>query len=130
MRLLLPLLAFLVLSPAHAKTVFCKVEKSDLGAPTYVTWDDTTKVAKISYPVDGTLVGKLTLISRGGSGNEAVNLSFTSVPKPWDDSEWEFIVHEPFKGKFVVLGAGYKIVGGVKYLNSWRGLYDAKCDSL
>lgn len=130
MRSLLPLLALFALFPAHAKTVFCSVETSDLGAPTYVTWDDTTKIAKISYPVDGTLVGKLTLVSRGGSGNDAVNLSFTDIPLPWKDSEWEFIVHEPIDGKFVVLGVGYKVIDGIKHMNSWRGLYDAQCHSL
>lgn len=131
MRSLLPLLALLALPQAHAKTVFCKVDQSNSGmAPTYVTWDNTTKVAKVSYPVEGTLVGRLTLTSQGGSGNESVNLSFTNIPKPWHDSEWEFIVHEPFKGDFVVIGVGYKVVDGVKYLNSSRGLYDAKCHSL
>ena len=129
MRVLLLILAFMCASTAHARTVFCDIEDR-LGAPEFVTWNDETNVAKISLPVEGVLVGEVTLRFKSGSGNDGVNISFLDIPAPWKDGEWEYLVHEPVKGEFVVFGVGYKFIEGRRHLSSLRGTYSAQCHVL
>lgn len=123
-------LVLLIASPCiYAKTTSCGFEENAL-APKSLVWDNSSNEAKISYEAFGTLKGKVTLIRKIQNGGEIVNITFTNPPSIFKDAEWEFIIHQPFPSQFVIFGVGYKIIDGKKYLNSTRGRFDGKCESL
>lgn len=126
MRNIIAACFLMILSAAHGRVLTCRISPTDYG-PSTVTWDDVALTAKIFNPIYGTLPGRVSKLPFDQSSGKVVNLSFTSIPPVWKQSEWEFVVQRATSG-FVIEGVAYVTVKGVRYLDNILITRDADCD--
>lgn len=126
MRNMIAISALLMIGGAQGAVVSCKISPTDFG-PSSISWDDSTKVAKIYSSAYGTLSGRVKNTAFDRGSGKVVNLSFTLLPPEWKQSEWEFVIQRATSG-FVVEGVAYVTVKGVRYLDVVLLSKDADCD--
>lgn len=109
---------------AHARTITCEAHGGPL-APKLISWDTDTHVAHLEL---GRLyTGSVTLTRKFNDGYK-VNMVFPNVLY---QSELEYIVF-PLShggGTFRVIGVGYEVIDGKRYLTTGFGEYNASCKS-
>ncbi len=112
---------------ANASSTICKVS-GDSVAPVAISWDTDTNAAKVTFTVEGTLDGRVTLVRKHDSDNK-YNLRFITRDQGVND-ELEFIVFPTGQDKYRVIGVGYKVINGERFLNVGRGNSEARCNTI
>lgn len=126
MKYLITIIVLIFSNNVYASSTFCKIEKQ--GAVNFfkaVTWNEKTKEAELIDWKDKTFSGKVTL-SRKHFEGQKVNI-LVHFKKPYlGINIAEFIVF-PVKKDFRILGSGYVVKKGKRFLNITYGNRTAKC---
>lgn len=126
MRFLL-LVAIFFIQQAAATTTICNVNGEVIG-PTTVSWDTATGKAKVRSFSGAVYEGKVSLVRKHDKGIK-VNLVFPGMGSPYQD-EMEYIVFPSSDDEYRIIGVGYKLIDGRKYLDISDGNFEANCSSL
>lgn len=120
------LIAIFISPLATATTTICNITGDDFSPMQALSWNTETGEAKIRSSSRKVHEGKVSLVRKHSNGLK-VNLVFNGFA---DQDEMEYIVFPALVNGHRIIGVGYKIIDGQKYLDISDGNYPANCSSL
>ena len=111
----------------HGKTTICAVTEPRFQFKA-MSWTEPGGAAKLTFPTPEIYDGKLTRTQPHDFGQSKYNLYFRAGPAYFAD-EIELVVYPVAKRKFMATGVNYRIVDGVRYVDSTIVAFSVECNS-
>src|SRR5687767_8134982 len=113
---------------AVAQTTICVVTDPLLQF-TKISWSATDKSAKLTTDRSSVFSGTLRRVEKHDYSQNKFNLYFKTDSKYLIADEIELLIYPVGRNRQAAAGANYKLIDGVRYLNSTIAVFSVECNT-